>query len=86
MKDNCMTQVEKRFQDIGGFTWGQAETWAGFCDAVGMDPLPFLKVMLKNICDVKVTSGNKSVPSHADHPELWVVFKACRTRFKLLES
>lgn len=76
--------VEKKFQEIGGFTWRQAETWAGFCHAVGMDPMPFLKVMLGGICDAKSASRGKSVPSRAARPELWVEFKDSRTAFHLI--
>ncbi len=77
-------QIEDIFQDIGGFTWEQAETWVGFCSAVGMEPLPFLKVMLNNICEVKLTSDGKKVPSRADRPELWGILKGRRTHFKLI--
>lgn len=78
-------QIENVFQDIGGFTWRQAETWAGFCNAVGMDPIPFLNVMIKSFCNVKSTSKSQNVPSSVNFPELWVVFKGSRTRFKLVE-
>lgn len=78
-------EIEKRFQEIGGFTWEQAETWAGFCNAVGMDPLPFLKVILHNICEVKYPAGGGCLPSDAECPELRVIFKACRTRFEVVE-
>ncbi len=80
-----MEQIEKVFHDIGGFTWEQAETWAGFCNAVGMDPLPFLKVMMNNICEVKVASDKVCVPSRVMSPELWVVTKGFRTHFEAIE-
>jgi len=85
MKNQELSEkIEKKFQEIGGFTWKQAEIWAGFCDSVGMDPMPFLKVMLNNICDVKSVSRGKSVPASANSPELWVVCKCSRTSFKLI--
>ncbi len=51
-KTELMERIEKVFADIGGFTWEQAEIWAGFCDAVGIDYIPFLKVMINNLCEV----------------------------------
>jgi hypothetical protein len=88
MSDEGVTvtrMIEKIFQDVGGFTWEQAETWAGFCNAVGMDPLPYLKVMLTNVCEVRSTYDKGNVPSSSACPELWVVTKGFRTEFKLLE-
>lgn len=85
-KSELVTQIEERFSDIGGFTWEQAETWAGFCNSVGMDPLPFLKVMLNNICSVKVVSAREfESDSNAASPELRILFKSSRTKFKAAE-
>ncbi|MCP4107006.1 MAG: hypothetical protein GY749_15960 [Desulfobacteraceae bacterium] len=84
-KTALMGQIEKVFHDIGGFTWEQAETWAGFCNAVGMDPLPFMKVMMNNICEVNITSDDRGVPSRVMSPELWVISKGFRTHFVVVE-
>ncbi len=73
--------IEKVFQSIGGFTWRDAETWAGFCNAVGMDPLPFLRVMLENVCRVECVKGGAGVPPAIPSATLWIDFKGGKTRF-----
>lgn len=78
-------KIEKILKEIGGFTLEHAEIWAGFCFSVGMDPLPFLKVMMHHTCEVKSTEREGDVPSKAYVPQLWVVFKGCRTRFVIIE-
>ncbi|QTA91317.1 hypothetical protein [Desulfonema magnum] len=84
-KSSLREDIEKIFQDIGGFTWEQAESWSGFCHAVGMEPIPYLKVMLNNVCNIRSATAGKNVPSSVTSPELWIIFKHCRTRFKLIE-
>ncbi len=84
-KESIREQIEQILQDIGGFTWEQAETWAGFCDAVGMDPEPFLKVMMDRVCKVKTAKRNAEVPSACSSAELWVVLKGNRTNMKVVE-
>lgn len=84
-KSELSMAIEDRFADIGGFKWEQAEAWAGFCDAVGMDPLPFLKVILNKLCTVKVVSAKDIDSSRCSSPELRVMFKGSRTKFKLAE-
>lgn len=77
--------IEAVFKEVGGFTWEQAQVWAGFCDAVGMDPLPFLTVMLGGLCDIKCARRKENLPSCAQKPELWVHLRDHRTTFTLLE-
>ncbi|HAO21790.1 MAG: hypothetical protein BWK80_40220 [Desulfobacteraceae bacterium IS3] len=85
-KSEFVTQIENRFSDIGGFTWEQAEAWAGFCNSVGMDPMPFLKVLLNNICSIKVVSAREfESNSNPACPELRILFKGSRTKFKAAE-
>jgi hypothetical protein len=85
-KSEFVSQIEGRFSDIGGFTWEQAEAWAGFCNSVGMDPLPFLKVILNNICSIKVVSAREFESSaNPACPELRILFKGSRTKFKAAE-
>ncbi len=82
---SCISDV---FEKIGDFTWNDAESWAGFCDAVGMDPIPFLKVMLESICPVHCCSSPSAVPgcpSAMQDAELWVVLNGKNTRFFLVE-
>ncbi len=83
---SCEEQIASVFRNIGGFGWKEAEIWAGFCDAVGMDPVPFLKVMLENICHVQGCPSGGSVPGGCSggSPELWVVLKGGKTRFQLV--
>ena len=82
----CQERISTIFRDIGGFGWKEAEIWAGFCDAVGMDPIPFLKVMLENVCRVQGCAAGRGVPGACSGgtPELWVVLKGGQTRFQLL--
>lgn len=82
----CQEKISSIFRDIGGFGWKEAETWAGFCDAVGMDPIPFLKVMLENVCRVQGCPAGGSMPDccSGERPELWVVLKGGHTRFHLV--
>lgn len=85
-KSGLGEKIESRFADIGGFTWEQAEAWAGFCNSVGMDPLPFLKVILDKLCTVKVVSSQKDFESdRCASPELRVMFRGGRTKFRLAE-
>lgn len=76
--------IEQRFKDLGGFTWEDAEKWAGFCNAVGMDPIPFLKVILTNVCEIKSVYHQEHIPSCSACPELWVTFRGDRTKMKLV--
>ncbi len=85
MDNSVMDQIEKVLKDLGGFTFEQAEIWAGFCDAVGMDAVPFMKVMLEGICDVKTVTGKQQVPSKVRFPELWIIPKGFRTKIQLVE-
>jgi len=82
-KDQLVEQIEDIFQDIGGFSWEQAETWASFCLAVGMDPLPQLKVMMNNVCAV-MESSTTDIPGKADQPELWLEKKGHKVHFKIV--
>ncbi len=84
-KSPTLQKIETVFKDVGGFTWEQAEAWAGFCDSVGMEASPFLKVMLNDVCDVKFTRGRESLPCNVNKPQLWVLCRGGRTCFKLLE-
>lgn len=79
-------QISSVFRNIGGFGWKEAEIWAGFCDAVGMDPIPYIKVMLENICRVQACAAGSGVPGACSGgtPELWVVLKGGQTRFQLV--
>jgi len=82
-KTQIVQQIEDVFKDIGGFSWEQAETWASFCFAVGMDPLPQLKVMMNNICKV-IAPSNESIPDKSETSELWVEKKGHKVRFKII--
>ena len=82
-KSEITEQIEEIFKDIGGFSWEQAETWASFCFAIGMDPLPHLKVMMNNICSV-MTPSDKDIPDKADMPELWIQRKGHKVHFKVV--
>lgn len=81
-KEQIVEQIENVFKDLGGFSWEQVETWASFCFAVGMDPLPQLKVMMNSICGVITPSGG-NVPEKANRPELWIERKGHRVHFKI---
>ncbi len=78
-------EIEAVFRKIGGFGWKEAETWAGFCDAVGMDPMPFLRVMIESVCPVSCCRGAGGVPSRSSSPELWVALNGGKTELKLVE-
>lgn len=82
-REQIVEQIENVFKDLGGFSWEQAETWASFCFAVGMDPLPQLKVMMNAICGVMTPSGG-SIPETSDTPELWIERKGHRVHFKIV--
>lgn len=77
-------RIMSALKEIGGFTWEDAEKWAGMCNAMGMDPVPFLKVLLCKICAVKTAGGGARIPSKCDCVELWIDFKANRTRFEVV--
>jgi hypothetical protein len=83
-KKRIVEQIENVFKDLGGFSWEQAETWASFCFAVGMDPLPQLKVMMNNICDVSEAIDTDKASSKIDFPQLQLVKKGHRIRFNLV--
>jgi hypothetical protein len=82
-KTQTIEKIEEVFKDLGGFSWEQAETWASFCYAVGMDPLPQLQVMMNNICKV-VNTSHKNIPDKAKTPELWIEQNGPRVRFKFV--
>ena len=82
-KQQVVEQIENVFKDLGGFSWEQAETWASFCFAVGMDPLPQLKVMMNTICSVMPPSSG-SIPEKTDAPELWLEIKGHKIHFKIV--
>jgi hypothetical protein len=79
-------QIISVFRNIGGFGWKDAEIWAGFCDAVGMDPVPYLKVMLETICRVNSCPSEGAIPGRcaSGSPELWVVLRGGQTRFHIV--
>ncbi|MFO7665076.1 MAG: hypothetical protein R6V76_00470 [Desulfobacterales bacterium] len=85
-KESMRYCIEKTLSDIGGFSWDQAETWASFCYAVGIDPMPYIKAIIGEACAVNCTSDKKSVPEKSNEPELWVVTKGYRTHFKVVEA
>ena len=82
-KAQIVEQIEDVFKDLGGFSWEQAETWASFCFAVGMDPLPQLQVMMNNICNV-VYKPHQHIPDRAETPELWIDKNGGKSRFKIV--
>ncbi len=88
-KSELTGQMEEVFYRLGGFGMMDAERWAGFCHAVGMDPAPFLKAMLENVCRVVCVEHEREVPSRpavAQCSELWVVLRGSQTRFHLIEG
>jgi len=82
-KTELIEQIENVFKEIGGFSWEQVETWASFCLAVGMDPLPQLQVMMNNLCEV-ISPSDRSTPDKANSPELWIERKGRKVRFKIV--
>ncbi len=84
-KAQTVEKIEEIFKDLGGFSWEQVETWASFCLAVGMDPLPQLQVMMNNICKVVIASDGDDTPSNMDLPQLQLVKKGYHIRFNLSE-
>lgn len=82
-KAKIIEQIEDVFKQLGGFSWEQAEMWAGFCFAVGMDPLPQLQVMMNNICIV-VYKPHQNIPDSTKTPELWIEKNGDKVRFKIV--
>lgn len=82
-KAQLIEKIENVFSELGGFSWEQAETWAAFCFAVGIDPLPQLKVMMNGICNV-VYEPYQNTPEKTETPELWIDKNGGKVRFKLI--
>lgn len=83
-KAQIVEQIEDVFKDLGGFSWEQAETWASFCFAVGMDPLPQLQVMMNNICNVVNAFDKNNTPAKIDFPQLCLKKKGDHICFDLI--
>lgn len=79
-KSELVEKIEEVFHDLGDFSWKDAEIWAGFCHAVGMDPVAYLNVMMNNICTVCTDSSKKIAGCPA---QLKVKYSGRKTRLKL---